>query len=159
MKKIYLILSALIVFGTFSATAQTFSSDTLEKAQGQLIIHGDNFSLVDYALEDGTNLSHRDLNELLYTVPGNDVLLKKAKGWRITGYSFLGLAAAAWGTNLVYALVDNLPGENIVVPVTAYTAIGSSLFGLIALELGAWNQMKAVDNYNMKVRVMGVPMN
>ncbi|MBR6295014.1 MAG: hypothetical protein IKR40_00865 [Treponema sp.] len=159
MKKFYLILLALIAFSAFSASAQAFPSDTLEKAQGQLIIHGNNFSLVDYALEDGTKLNQKDLNELLETVPGNDVFLKKAKGWRITGYSSLGLAAVAWGTNLVYALVGNLPGENIVVPVTAYTAIGTSLFGVMALELGAWNQMKAVDNYNVQIRVMGVPVN
>lgn len=158
-KKTILWMSVLLALFMVPATAQTFSAATVQNSDGQLIVHSDKFSFVNYSLEDGTRLSQKELTALVSQIPENEVLLKNAKGWRIAGYTLIGVAVVALGTNLVYTFADGLPAADTVRPVAGYATIGTSVLSLLALDLGSWNQMRAVDNYNIRIRVMGVPVN
>lgn len=67
------------VWGTGTVYAQDFPSEALQQKENERIVQTSNFfTPIDYCLADGTELSRKELLDLLATVPENDSLLQKS---------------------------------------------------------------------------------
>jgi hypothetical protein len=164
MKKILsvVVLFVLVLLNT-TLSAQEYS---IEESSGQVgtttpfILYGgsSNGFFKGYALSDGAPLSYKDLQERLKLVPENEVLLRRATGWRIAGWINIAAVAGCAVAAGVYAFNQDLTNANETA--TVFGSLGLSLSGL---ELGFWllsqdNIAKAINNYNAKASVGGCPV-
>lgn len=157
MKKIFALVSLLVAL-TFSAMAQTFNIESLQNDPSKALVHQDGFwNLYDYQFVDGEKVSFKNLNEILWTVLGNESVMKKEKGFRVADYSLLGLAVASCGVNLVYNLWgDDWAYSDQIKTISGLTCLGSLLGSFFCGEISLGYRQKAVDNYNLYV--LGVPV-
>ena len=109
-----------------------------------------------YTLQDGTSLKYRDLRARLLTVPENGAVLRRADGWRIATWATLAVMAGATVTGLVYTANPDWPHAKEMAVAFEAAGLSLSLAEMLFWNLSQNTMDKAVDNYNLSV--MGIPV-
>jgi hypothetical protein len=111
-----------------------------------------------YTLPDGTQLSYKALKERLKLAPENEVLLRRAAGWRVASLATLVPVTGSLAAYMVYTFNDKLPDAHemakLFYSVEILLAASDILFSLFFQN----NMTKAVSNYNYNLSVMGLPV-
>jgi hypothetical protein len=115
------------------------------------------YSLYQFQLADGTSLRLKDTLTLLKTVPGNTVLLRQEKGFRIA--SDVGMVIAC-GFAIGYLVCQRSNPDALYNGTTSNVIFGcmavSSITSIVTAGIANDRLNKAVNNYNLTV--MGIPI-
>ena len=150
-----LVCNAFIVSGLFAQTDHAPS----EKDSSKLLLRNSNrFSYSNYQLLDGTSLKPKELSFLLKTVPENKPLFNQRRGVVIGNWAFAALAFASFITAHVYYHNGDLPYAETMHESALIIGMGALLGEVIMYEWGKDLFQRAVDNYNLSLQGIPIPI-
>jgi hypothetical protein len=139
----------------FIASSLIFSQET-KQASGELyipqvLLHTPSFfSKTSYQWKDGTPVKYKDVLANVGAVPGNELLLRQEKVWRVLAYMTAGLFLTSVVTASVYANGD-FPRSDVMFPAGLSTGLVSFLAFNMTWQAARVNLQSAVDRYNLYV--------
>lgn len=155
MMKRVLFFSILLVVLSFCCFAE---NDTFLTEKGKKLIIHNNSSIIGYKFysAEGINeaIKQRELYKILRSIPENEKVIKKARGWEIAGFVSLGLLGFSSGV-LVTQSLKNSTDESITRLSSAGILTGI-LCSCASFTVHLGSISNAVDNYNLYV--MGIPI-
>ena len=109
------------------------------------------FEDASYKNPAGQKFKHKEVTQMLLTVPENETYIKQYRGWRATTFALLGVFCAGLATHVVYTLNDELPNAETVKSVALCGSALSLSGALLTSSVAGLKYKAAVDNYNLSI--------
>ena len=109
------------------------------------------FSDASYQNPAGQKFKHKEVTQMLLTVPENEKIIGQYRGWSAMTFALLGVFCAGIATHAVYTINDDLPNADMVKEIAVYTSAVSLPFAFFTSSIAGQKYKVAVDNYNLDV--------
>ena len=109
------------------------------------------FSDASYQNLAGQKFKHKEVTQMLLSIPDNEKYIKQYRGWSSIALTLLGVGCAGLVTHTIYTVNEDLPNAESVRTAAMYGTILSIPFAVFSSSVAGLKYRCAVDNYNISI--------